>query len=1298
MVDPSSEEAKEMDDSGTHDAALDNSAKASGADGEFDQNAAEHATTPETEVSKTNVAEAVKNGNTQVAAPAPGNNEDGGGNNGEEQIRTDDKKAGATLPAAAAKNLAPEIESTATRNASEKSEATKKKKKSTYDSILIHVKLANVRPLKNLVRSTSVKEDLVNTFVDRLEDGDYPRDGQYITVGFEEMDKADTEIVIKALRDKQDKYDCDYKDWLSGGKDEQLKKAFNIVENLDLWYCDGMHRGGAIIIIQTRGKVVPSNLKFPLVKLVFRRDMLPMSALDMQGYGSARNQVASSVVVMTKHHHLHNTVSLIRNLEKARKMTPAKRKIEEEKFGDSEEALEAFKRYTAESNTKKEIADLVIIGTFYEVLNGKKKAGEAKKYCIAATGLTAIAGENLEDQNKLLGALENINNMDVLGCRQLWGYKSVTCQVWLIEHFKIVINRLNKPASKGSSSRSKAKKKPTRESIPDVLLRVWNAFKTVTDEVGMTEEAMLELKYKDGKQDETVKGRLTRWVENQPLHEWPVRGNNDTKWANALRPMIKRLRKGSEVLETLSPAEKAKQTREDNEEKDTPKDLGKKVDENDGKKKEDDSGNQHVDGRGEDEKDVLETPQNNGDTNEQTGKTDSDGNDEGKATPAPDMTTTPDAWQPDEPGIEGGQPEEPSPKRKLRNRGAGGKRPKYTDDDEVEPDTPVSTPKETPKKAVLPKGNPPTYPPGYKDFKGLNKVKNQLRAWQPFWSLKDPLKNEPFKLSQPWGDKKQLVPGAELRDNDGFQIYARWNGRRGILFHLPEPRNGGWKTVTWTGGKDVTTGEYAWKEGTYVPIGSKDKQLVMARLMEDYQNNWVLLKEPFVMDKEPQKYAIEYDFIRNPPVPSKVYNPEPRPQRVLRCMGFRPPNRAMFHITMKDILEIRNHMGAHFLRTETPKLCHAADIMKKGGTPAREHADATFSEKFLNMFRDYRTLLDSRGYIVFDNIMNPIGAEDAEQILGFESLKDTQPVGAEWKKYADFYEKYAPTNDEMKKDNVSEQAYDLFSVIRDDNGQDEDGNTKTDYDIKRGVRLTTRRRAVTDMFEEMSNEDKGLMLMRAKLKKEVMLMQLLHWLRVEEHTFDASSPPTDINSTAHADNELLDKRRNVPRIYCPDTGSRIIMNSSKDGAEQVPHIDFCIPEGSKLAKDGSLLYPPYFAEVTSRTPTPLWVVHGSHRRVGLPEEDRDMLGKIDLLKLIYLPSWSIFISRGDIKHAGGSGKLASNFGEEEAHCTRGHLYAGRIGIGLPDSINDDHCQAYTHSEEDKEIKTPQDYINRLLAK
>jgi len=131
--------------------------------------------------------------------------------------------------------------------------------------------------------------------------------------------------------------------------------------------------------------------------------------------------------------------------------------------------------------------------------------------------------------------------------------------------------------------------------------------------------------------------------------------------------------------------------------------------------------------------------------------------------------------------------------------------------------------------------------------------------------------------------------------------------------------------------------------------------------------------------------------------------------------------------------------------------------------------------------------------------------------------------------------------------------------------------------------------------------------------------------------------------------------------------------------------------------NGSLEYPPYFAEVTAGEPTPLWILPNSHRYVAKSEEVHKVMATCNDLRLIYVPVWSIIIVRGDVQHAGGSGKMAAKW-KSTGLCPRSHQYVGRENMGLPDSINDAHPEGYKPNESDKKIKGSKSLYDRVIPK
>jgi len=299
------------------------------------------------------------------------------------------------------------------------------------------------------------------------------------------------------------------------------------------------------LIIKSRKKHVV-NLEFPVVKLVYRDDLLPMTALDMRRYGTRKNKVASHVVKMTKNDHLQNTISLIYDLSV---MDKKGRELEEQKLAKTPLALQAFKRYMSKENTRNKTADLLTVATSMEVLDGKKLP-LARRLLVIATGVTTITKGDKKAEDALMAKLKAIQSIDKIGLKSLWEKKSVTCQMWLIANFLLCYYKINRSASRGSSSKRKTKKvveKPNvkPDMIVEVLLRLWNAVMTVMKEKNISEETMLEFTYRDGRVTIVVGERLTQWVENQPYGDWAERDN--AKWESILRTLPNKMRKGSEL-------------------------------------------------------------------------------------------------------------------------------------------------------------------------------------------------------------------------------------------------------------------------------------------------------------------------------------------------------------------------------------------------------------------------------------------------------------------------------------------------------------------------------------------------------------------------------------------------------------------------------------------------------------------------------------------------------------------------------------------------------------------------------
>ena len=85
------------------------------------------------------------------------------------------------------------------------------------------------------------------------------------------------------------------------------------------------------------------------------------------------------------------------------------------------------------------------------------------------------------------------------------------------------------------------------------------------------------------------------------------------------------------------------------------------------------------------------------------------------------------------------------------------------------------------------------------------------------------------------------------------------------------------------------------------------------------------------------------------------------------------------------------------------------------------------------------------------------------------------------------------------------------------------------------------------------------------------------------------------------------------------------------------------------------------------------------------------------LRLIFKPPWSVLICRGDVIHAGAGGEAASMIpggDRDDLQCICLHLYIGRHGVGLPDSINDLYAAGF--SRETSDLKANVDSLMRYF--
>ena len=139
-----------------------------------------------------------------------------------------------------------------------------------------------------------------------------------------------------------------------------------------------------------------------------------------------------------------------------------------------------------------------------------------------------------------------------------------------------------------------------------------------------------------------------------------------------------------------------------------------------------------------------------------------------------------------------------------------------------------------------------------------------------------------------------------------------------------------------------------------------------------------------------------------------------------------------------------------------------------------------------------------------------------------------------------------------------------------------------------------------------------------------------------------------------------------PELYhllVPDTGGRLLANGP-DSKEQVLHAGYFFNCTENQDKMEALVATPYFVTFTHKDYTPLWIVNNSHNDTYMSVKEFENILKSKYLEKILIPPKSIFIGRGDLIHAGGSG--VDSF---HRPCLRYHTYCPRQGLAVPDSIN-----------------------------
>jgi len=1133
----------------------------------------------------------------------------------------------------------------------------------------LRVSIDDVEDPDNTIRSTAHGRARVEEFIASGRNDLYGESGDFISITMYGLAGGDLTTFVEKLRFVSFASKMSFWTYL-----EQNFPVFHAtIAGKRVVFVDGRHRGEALRDPEVRK--TPSG-EFPGARFWYRLDGLPMSALDVQRIGGNLNDSGEKRTLMSTLDRITSALSFIKNSRLCKEVTAD---IQSEKL------VQFWERFITCEPAEINRIEMYHLCKVHNI-NSSSNPIYLHRFNIAAIGIYIMCGPDEGRQEKEKAIIDLIRprvDPRVSGADALWETKdkTITAQKWLLSHTYQCLDLYLKPKRTSSSTRKKRSTTPVNsinpiiaETIPSTLWRVWKSVVGLGAESKIEEDSLLSVPVKtesDGATTVDMDEYLTEWIKKQGVVNWSTKKSAD--FDRMIDSLAADLRILTEAFETYSAKQKADMV------------IAQDVRSQEGTKS------------------LIQTssqPSNSGNatslgdggtgastTKGGTGTTGRTRKGKGRKGRDDDAQVSPDDYDSadlvDDEDNEGGGDsstaldDQGRPLRRSKRKRTS--KSKILDDADPDDDVPASKRVKETTSGTSTKNNDqyktPTVPPGTRGLAGEPNVRGEghPQCRVPFW--RKPLKEEDKYWKKPENRAQQPATGPPrlLKDENGFEIeFERRDGDRyDMSYTLPEPNIDGFVRVFPEVDEDVTVGEYRSMFGTGMPLGGlyyrSDKQPV-ARVFEDYMTNRVSLRSPFVMDR-PLKYNdAEYDVVRTPPTRVRQHLGGVTAQRLLKAMGFRMPHRAMLHLNLEDIVRVRRCLGANILRPHRTAV-EVAETLASGGEKAANLADKVYKDKFKELFSKYRSNLDKNGFTVFNDILHrDMSSTKEDKVHGFDDVLYGAELGTNLDQYTSYFEKMLPSEGALQDGDFSEDLLDIFSSIREEEAFAPDADL-----LHVDSRITTRTQAVTEMFEEMEDKDKGLVLSKQKAELEVAIMQLSQWLHLEDTSFDATdieqgTPDTEVRRIKKK------RRKNVP-LYCPDTGSRVLMNASKYGTNQIAHVDYMFKDGTPLASDDSVLHPPYFAVATTADPTPLWILEKSHTFAGRDASSRAKLAPLHELRLIFIPPWSIFICRGDVIHAGASGEIASRL-SDNPHCVRVHLYIGRRQIGLPDSINDYHAKGF----------------------
>ena len=1118
-----------------------------------------------------------------------------------------------------------------------------------YAHVDVTVDISKVAKTAHVVRKTDASHETVQDFVDMFRRGKYGFSGDCISVAVIGLPESVTALLIKHLTEgpKDDRE-------LTGleGPSQEVVSAVN---EHGVVYVDGMHRGAALLDEEVR-KVTPT----PRARLYYRKDYKPMKELDVLTMGTLANQSSSKTIKMTVEHRVCAMVSIGKSL------LSVKQSGDDSLSGFAEAEKELIEQLHGENMDSRVLNELCKMRN----INADIQERQGAKYCRIAAGILKFPNKS----DELISVMQKISNVNVVSGEGVWESETSDRQLFVLKGLTVACEatKTNKRDRDGVLIAAKLRTEKTASSYARRFGDLWDTLVQYAGSKKMTVADVLKIRVRRNVRTRNDFIPMSEKVEEMlgsiDYAQYEVDDPNMwTELQTKVKGYITKYRAPSE--EAGAPADSAATAQSA-----AGKAKADAEDSSSGSSEEESEGSSS--GGSDDEEGEERSPLKLG-------------------SPSPPVTLSAPA-QPS-PGDAAAGGEEPGPvtaptppsSNVMGREGDEYERTESdTDKNPVPPTEPNPLPIPPPPvpdthptvggkhpRKTFPRGTPPgrkkkssrkggsaksnrSQASSSRDGSagGASRRSARLQGKASKKMMDADEESEEESAESESEEVRAVVPRSllaidmaqyktkenevsEPADLEGFQVTHRW--REGFAYNLPMPRTDGSEAVEKE--KEVDNpndpGAMPWYHITFKDMDGGRSGI---RLFEDREPGLCTIDPSWKLDTSPMERSHEENFVECVPaydsVSDMILGGHISAQKLLRSMGFRPPHRSMFMLSVGEIEHLRRFLFYRLLRNNTSFGVGMAKVSSADVTG--DAITSMVSDLRDVLFSGMRNKLDATGYVVFNGILqrDEEGTEDAAGWADMFSDVAKSRFPERLQEFYEFFEGHVPTSRQFEQSGFTEDQKHIWRSIRELEEEDEG--------VSEVSRLTTSLAAMTVMLEQHKGEE-GRELLRTRSKLDVVIMMLCRFLRLDYAKYKPN----------------LEEDRDAPPLNCPDTGGRLIL-TLKDTKYQGPHKDYHVPYSVKLKRDGSAVYPPYFAMTSTDKATALWVADGSHRWAGKSSSELENLAKSVKLRLIFIPPHSVYIVNGFLFHAGGGGRESRG-----DLCTRYHLYVLRHGIPLADGFD-----------------------------